>query len=79
MTAYFRPRSLEEAIAIRATRDVAVIAGGTDIYPAHTARRAWGEPTHKDVLDITALPGLRAIEETAAGWRIGCQIGRAHV
>lgn len=74
MTAYLRPRSLEEAIAIRAARDVAVIAGGTDIYPAHTARRAWGEPTHKDVLDITAIPGLRAIEETETGWRIGCLV-----
>lgn len=74
MTAYLRPRSLEEAIAIRAARDVAVIAGGTDIYPAHTARRAWGDPTHKDVLDITAIPGLRAIEATAAGWRIGCLV-----
>lgn len=74
MTAYLRPRSLEEAIAIRAARDVAVIAGGTDIYPVHTARRAWGEPTHKDVLDITAIPGLRAIEATEAGWRIGCLV-----
>ncbi|MFM2148322.1 MAG: hypothetical protein RLZZ187_628 [Pseudomonadota bacterium] len=74
MTAYLRPRSLEEAVAIRAARDVAVIAGGTDIYPAQTARRAWGEPTHKDVLDITAIPGLRTIEETAAGWRIGCLV-----
>jgi N-methylhydantoinase B len=74
MTAYFRPRSLEEAIAIRTARDVAVIAGGTDIYPAHAARRAWGEPTHKDVLDLSAIPGLRAIEETAAGWRIGCLV-----
>jgi N-methylhydantoinase B len=26
------------------------------------------------VLDITAIPGLRAIEETAAGWRIGCLV-----
>lgn len=74
MTAYLRPRSLEEAIAIRAARDVAVIAGGTDIYPAHTARRAWGEPTHKDVLDITAIPRLGTIEATAAGWRIGCLV-----
>lgn len=74
MTAYLRPRSLEEAIAIRATCDVAVIAGGTDIYPAHIARRAWGEPTHKDVLDITAIPALRAIEEMATGWRIGCLV-----
>jgi N-methylhydantoinase B len=74
MTGYFRPATLDEALAIRAGRDVAVIAGGTDIYPAQTARRAWGEPTHKDVLDITAIPGLRAIEETQAGWRIGCLV-----
>lgn len=74
MTAYFRPRSLDDALAIRAGQDVAVIAGGTDIYPAHAARRAWGEPTHKDVLDITAIPGLRAIEATETGWRIGCLV-----
>ena len=74
MTEYLRPRSLEEAIAIRAARDVAVIAGGTDIYPAHAARRAWGEPTHKDVLDISAIPGLAAIEEGADHWRIGCLV-----
>jgi N-methylhydantoinase B len=74
MIAYHRPRSLDEALAIRAAQDVAVIAGGTDIYPAHAARRAWGDPTHKDVLDITAIPGLDAIEETASGWRIGCLV-----
>ena len=74
MTAYLRPHSLAEALAIRAARDVAVIAGGTDIYPAHAARRAWGEPTHKDVLDISAIPGLAAIEETADHWRIGCLV-----
>jgi xanthine dehydrogenase small subunit len=74
MTAYFRPRSLEEAIAIRARHDVAVIAGGTDIYPAHAARRAWGEPTHKPVLDITAIPGLDGIERIAEHWRIGCLV-----
>jgi N-methylhydantoinase B len=74
MIAYHRPATLEDALAIRARHDVVVIAGGTDIYPAHTARRAWGEPTHKDVLDITAIPGLNRIEESAAGWRIGCLV-----
>ena len=74
MIAYHRPRSLEEALAIRAGQDVAVIAGGTDIYPARTARAAWGDPTHKDVLDITALPDLDRIEEGAEGWRIGCLV-----
>jgi N-methylhydantoinase B len=74
MIRYHRPRSLEEAVAIRAAGDVAVIAGGTDIYPAHAARRAWGEPTHKPVLDITAIPGLDRVDEIAEGWRIGCLV-----
>ena len=32
MTAYFRPTTLDEALAIRAGRDVEIIAGGTDVY-----------------------------------------------
>ncbi len=74
MIGYHRPRSLDEALAIRACRDVVVMAGGTDIYPGHAARRAWGDPTHKDVLDITAIPGLDRIEATGEGWRIGCLV-----
>lgn len=74
MTAYHRPQTLAEALSIRAGQDVAVIAGGTDIYPAAASRRAWGEPTHKDVLDITAIPGLDGIEETPTGWRLGALV-----
>jgi N-methylhydantoinase B len=29
---------------------------------------------HKDVLDITAIPGLDRIERTDTGWRIGCLV-----
>ena len=68
---YFRPTSLAEALAIRAEHDVTILAGGTDVYPVRTARRAWGDPTHKDVLDITAVPGLRGITEETGGWRLG--------
>jgi N-methylhydantoinase B len=71
---YHRPRSLEEALALRAARDVAVIAGGTDIYPALAAKRGWGDPTQPAMLDISAIPGLARIEETEAGWRIGCLV-----
>jgi len=74
MIAYHRPTSLEAALAIRRVADVAVIAGGTDIYPAAATRRAWGEPTHKDVLDISAIADLHGIVETAAGWRIGAMV-----
>ena len=74
MTAYHRPTTLQDALAICAGADVAVLAGGTDIFPARTARAAWGDPTHKDVLDLSAIPGLRDIEEAVAGWRIGCLV-----
>jgi xanthine dehydrogenase small subunit len=74
MTAYFRPTTLDEALAIRAERDVEIIAGGTDVYPNKTARAGWGQMAHENVLDITAIPGLDRIEETESRWRIGCLV-----
>ncbi|AVO43971.1 FAD binding domain-containing protein [Phreatobacter cathodiphilus] len=68
---YFRPTSLAEAIAIKAGKDVTVLAGGTDVYPVRTARRAWGDPAHKPILDITAVPGLKGIAEEADHVRLG--------
>jgi hypothetical protein len=52
-----RPRSTSPRI--RAEREVSILAGGTDIYPARANRPAWGDPAHADVLDIGAIPGLR--------------------
>ncbi|NKC33179.1 FAD binding domain-containing protein [Falsiroseomonas selenitidurans] len=74
MSAYHRPASLDQALAIRAGADVAVLAGGTDIIPARTARAAWGDPPRQDVLDISAIPGLNRVETTETGWRIGCLV-----
>lgn len=68
---YFRPASLAEALDIRASHDVTVLAGGTDVYPVRTAKRAWGDPAHKDVLDITAVPGLKGIAKEDGHWRLG--------
>ena len=48
-----------------------MLAGGTDVYPAKAARAGWGDMRHADILDISAVPGLRGIAEDAAGWRIG--------
>ncbi len=73
MTAWFRPRSLEEALAIRAETGALPLAGGTDIHPLRTARAAWGEPWTAPVMDLSAVPGLDGIEESAAGWRIGAR------
>ena len=68
---YFRPATLAEALDIRRNEDVAIIAGGTDIYPAHATRRAWGDPTHKDLLDISRIAELRGIEDRGDHIRIG--------
>lgn len=71
---WHRPLSLEQALAIRAARPVTVIAGGTDVFPALAAGRGWGDPARPELLDLGAVPGLDAIEETPAGWRIGCRV-----
>jgi len=71
MVAYYRPRTLEEALAVRRSRPVAVLAGGTDVYPARAARAGWGDLQHADILDITAIAGLRGVVEAGDHWRIG--------
>jgi N-methylhydantoinase B len=71
MVAYYRAATLEDALSIRAEKLVTVLAGGTDVYPAKAARAGWGDMGHADILDISAVSGLRGIAEDAAGWRIG--------
>lgn len=66
MPAYLRPRSLDDALAAIAGAPLAVLAGGTDFYPARV-----GQPLDDDVLDITAVADLRGIEECAEHVRIG--------
>ena len=55
---YLRPTHLKEALGALKTRSVSVLAGGTDFYPQRV-----GRPLREDVLDITALPGLRGVEQ----------------
>jgi len=66
MRSYIRPRALDAALRARAAGPCAVLAGGTDFYPARVGR-AVGE----DILDITALAGLRGVREEPAHFRIG--------
>lgn len=56
MADYLRPTSLDEALAALAARPWTMLAGGTDVYPASV-----GRPLADDILDVTALPELRAI------------------
>jgi CO/xanthine dehydrogenase FAD-binding subunit len=56
MASYLRPTSLDEALVALAERPRTMLAGGTDVYPARVGRQV-GD----DILDVTALPELRAI------------------
>lgn len=51
------PRGLAEALALRANPDWLVLAGGTDVYPAHVGR-AIGRP----LLDLSRVPELGGFE-----------------
>src|SRR6267154_1248382 len=65
MGAYLRPSRLEDALTALA-RPHAVLAGGTDFYPARV-----GRAIDDDVLDIGGIAVLRGISGDAAGWRLG--------
>jgi CO/xanthine dehydrogenase FAD-binding subunit len=65
MGTYLRPSRLEDALTALA-RPHAVLAGGTDFYPARV-----GRAIDEDVLDIGGIAVLRGISADAAGWRLG--------
>ncbi len=65
MGAYLRPRSLPDALSALAASRWLVLAGGTDIYPAHV-----GRPFDEPVLDLSGIGDLRGIDEHADHWRI---------
>jgi CO/xanthine dehydrogenase FAD-binding subunit len=66
---YARPRTLDEALALRES-GAQIIAGGTDFYPARVGRPLYDRGV-SCVLDLTALPHLRGIQEGGDGHRIG--------
>lgn len=67
MGAYLRPATLEAALALLAERPRTVLAGGTDHYPARVLHAP-----DEDIIDIAALPGLRAIVWRDGAWVLPC-------
>ncbi|HTJ05556.1 MAG TPA: FAD binding domain-containing protein [Caldimonas sp.] len=61
-----RPASVAQATRLLAARSWAVLAGGTDLYPAHV-----GRPIALPVLDIGGIAELRGIRHEGASWTIG--------
>lgn len=71
MAAYLRPTRLDEALDALARGGPGgvpwtVVSGATDHYPARVGRLP-----DEDVLDVTAIVGLRDIAEVHGGWWIG--------
>jgi CO/xanthine dehydrogenase FAD-binding subunit len=69
MGIYLRPTEIEEAVAALASRPLAILAGGSDFYPARV-----GKPLSDDILDVTALAALRGISEDGDALRIGAGV-----
>lgn len=65
MADYLRPAHLDDALRSLA-RPRTVLAGGTDFYPARV-----GRAIEDDILDIGGIAGLRGIDPTPQGWRLG--------
>ncbi len=63
---FYRPTSLAEALTIRASEPVKILAGGTDFYPSLRDR-----PVTFPVLDVTAINDLRHIEREGGYVSIG--------
>ena len=61
-----RPESVAGAARLLATGPWAVLAGGTDLYPAHV-----GRPIALPLLDLSDIASLRGIHDDARGWTIG--------
>ena len=68
MGLYLRPVTLETALTQLAERPRTILAGGTDHFPARVLSRP-----DEDILDITALPGLRGIVRRDDHWWLPCQ------
>ena len=76
-----RPTALADALLALADPGLAgcptkierltVLAGGTDFYPAQTARTAWLEATPRNILDISGIEALKGIRESETGISFG--------
>lgn len=69
MVTYIRPTELEEALAALESRDLTIVAGGTDFYPARV-----GRPLDDDVLDVSALGQLRRIDDRGDRFHVGALV-----
>ena len=84
MGLYLKPRTLGDALAALADPKLnpagakedrlTVLAGGTDFFPAQTARRAWLEPSPQNILDVSGIEELRGIDRDGGATAFGALV-----
>ncbi len=74
MTSYHSPTDLSHAFDLLDRGPVALIAGGTDWFPARG-----DAPVQTDIVDVTCLPGFREISRGPDGWRFGAAVRWADI
>jgi CO/xanthine dehydrogenase FAD-binding subunit len=63
---YLRPQTLNSAVEALARHGGLIMAGGTDLFPAHV-----GRPLPSTVIDVTRIEELRAISRDRDQFRFG--------
>ena len=63
---HLRPERVADAVSFLADTGAAILAGGTDFYPALGDR-----PLRRDILDIAGIDEIAGIDREGDGWRIG--------
>ncbi len=79
-SAYHRPSTLPDALALLRDAAPAILAGATDLYPARAAAEAWmRQGPERPILDITGIAALRGIAHGPEGTRIGAAVTWAEI
>lgn len=63
---YWRPRTIDDAVAVLEAGKATVLSGGTDLYPAHA-----GKSMPSPLLDLSDIAELRGLSLSGGIYRIG--------
>jgi CO/xanthine dehydrogenase FAD-binding subunit len=66
---FFQPHTIAEATATLKQKHCMILAGGTDIYPAHVTK-----PLSRPVLDTSRIAGLNQITESQSHFVFGANV-----
>jgi CO/xanthine dehydrogenase FAD-binding subunit len=76
---YFRPLCLEHSLELLAQKQLTIVAGATDLYPAKVAHNGWGDWRQQALLDISGLSELQGISDRNSHFRIGALTTWSHI